>query len=237
MSPPSGTALIEAVRAGDQSKFEALLERHFRLVYLIALARLRSPEIAEDLAQEVFLQTYLHLGELAEPAQFGSWVARVARSLAIDWLRRGQSGSRLLPLVPLDDATAERVDSKSLGVRDAMAAEQESEALRRAILDLPPEQREVILLHHSEDLSQREIAERLGVHQATVSQRGPCSLSAGLHGGLWSDCSAGGDGVTVTGSQCGDPGALGVAPLGRLDGGGASVHAGVWLRRAGATHA
>lgn len=51
-----------------------------------------------------------------------------------------------------------------------MAAEQESEALRRAILDLPPEQREVILLHHSEDLSQREIAERLGVHQATVSR-------------------------------------------------------------------
>ncbi|NUP88224.1 MAG: sigma-70 family RNA polymerase sigma factor [Candidatus Sumerlaeia bacterium] len=42
--------------------------------------------------------------------------------------------------------------------------------MRRAILDLPPEQREVILLHHSEDLSQREIAERLGVHQATVSR-------------------------------------------------------------------
>lgn len=89
MSPPSDTALIEAVRAGDQSKFEALLERHFRLVYLIALARLRSPEIAEDLAQEVFLRAYLHLGELAEPAQFGPWVARVARNLAIDWLRRG----------------------------------------------------------------------------------------------------------------------------------------------------
>ncbi|MBN1477905.1 RNA polymerase sigma factor, partial [Candidatus Sumerlaeota bacterium] len=151
--------------------FDALIDRHFGMVYAIALARLRDPEMAQDLAQEVFLRAFLHLGRLEDPSQFAAWVGRVARNLAIDWLRRGQRASRLLPMVPLEAVPGELVDSGSEGVRETMASQEESHALREAMDQLPPELREVVLLHYSEELSQHEIAERLGLHQSTVSRQ------------------------------------------------------------------
>ncbi|MBN1477068.1 sigma-70 family RNA polymerase sigma factor [Candidatus Sumerlaeota bacterium] len=167
----SDEALVRRVLEGDSKAFESLIERHFGVVYAVALARLRDPDQAEDLAQEVFLRVHLHLGQFDPRHRFGAWVARIARNLAIDWLRRGQRASRLVPLVPLEGAAAEAPNPREKGARETMASDEEARALRRAILDLPAELREVVLLHFSEDLTQSEIAERLGLHQATVSRQ------------------------------------------------------------------
>jgi RNA polymerase sigma factor (sigma-70 family) len=174
---------VQAALTGDRQAFEALVKRHFGTVYAIALARLRDPEMAEDLAQDVFLRVFLHIGQFDPRHHFGAWVGRIARNLAIDWLRRGQRASRLLPRVPLDERAHAVPDTADKGARETMAANEESIALRRAILDLPAEQREVVLLHFSEEMTQSEIAERLGVHQATVSRHLKRALAA-LRGAL-----------------------------------------------------
>src|SRR5438105_3328667 len=87
--------LIRSVLDGNVAQFDLLVERYFGLVFAIAFARLSNREAAEDLTQETFLRIYLNLPQLRNPQIFGGWVARVARNLATDWQRRGQTMSRI----------------------------------------------------------------------------------------------------------------------------------------------
>ncbi|MBN1476384.1 sigma-70 family RNA polymerase sigma factor, partial [Candidatus Sumerlaeota bacterium] len=175
--PPDQTLLHRALK-GDVAAFGALVERHFGPVYAVALARLREPESAEDLAQEVFLRAQIHLQRLGPSGNFAGWVVRIARNLAIDWQRRKQTASRLLPLVALGERAGEIPDTSTRGAREAMASDEEHSAVRRAIRDLPDDLREVVLLHWTEALTQQEIANRLGLNQATVSRRLQRALKA-----------------------------------------------------------
>jgi RNA polymerase sigma-70 factor, ECF subfamily len=187
MTPPradrTDSELVRAAQAGDTASFGALIERHLGMVYAIALARLRDAESADDLAQEVFLRAQLHLSSLGSNDRFAAWVSRIARNLAIDWLRRGQRASRLLPMVSLGEDLDRVPDTEQRGAREAMESKEEAHALREAIFDLPEAEREVVLLHFSEGLSQREIAERLGLSQPTVSRQIQRALDA-LRGAL-----------------------------------------------------
>jgi RNA polymerase sigma-70 factor (ECF subfamily) len=163
--------LVRAALAGKTQAFEALVERHFGAVYAIAYARVASRETAEDLAQEVFLRVYLHLGDLRKPSRFPIWVSQIARNLAADWGRRGQRASRLIPMLPLDQEIADAPDTGELGPRKRMENEERDRAVQNAVLKLPPGQREVVLLRFAEDLSINEIAQRLRLHPSTVRFR------------------------------------------------------------------
>ncbi|MBN1475379.1 RNA polymerase sigma factor [Candidatus Sumerlaeota bacterium] len=182
MTPPraerTDSELVRAAQGGDTASFGALIERHLGMVYAIALARLRDADRADDLAQEVFLRAQLHLGSLGSNDRFAAWVSRIARNLAIDWLRRGQRASRLLPMVSLGGEMDRVPDTEQRGAREAMESKEETHALREAIFDLPEAEREVVLLHFSEGLSQREIAEHLGLSQPTVSRQIQRALDA-----------------------------------------------------------
>lgn len=162
--------LIRAIRNGETGLCDTLITRHFSNVYVLAIARLRDHDAAEDLAQEVFLRACLHLDELAKPERFGGWVATVARRLASTWVRDGQRRSRLLPRVSIDETALGVPDSRSEGAREAMMRTEEHEALRAALDRLPDDQREAVLLHFGEGLTQREIAGLLGVHASTVNR-------------------------------------------------------------------
>jgi RNA polymerase sigma-70 factor (ECF subfamily) len=155
--------LVRLARAGDAAAFDRLIERHAGMVYMIARARLRDPEITEDLVQEVFLRVHLHLHQLGDPDRLAPWLASLTRNLAVDWLRRGQRRSQLIPMVSLDESIHALPDTRTKGARETMATDQERQAVYAAIDRLPPEQREVVLLHFAEDLKQVEIAERLGM--------------------------------------------------------------------------
>lgn len=171
MDAQPDSALVQSALKGDVIAFGRLVERHFSVVYAVALARLRNPDAAEDLAQEVFIRAQLHLRELGPNGNFPGWVVRIARNLAIDWQRRGQSASRLLKMVPIDEMTTEIPDATGKGAREAMVEKEQSQTVRGAIMDLPVDQREVILLHFTEELTQQQIAERLGLHQTTVGRQ------------------------------------------------------------------
>ncbi|MBN1477470.1 RNA polymerase sigma factor [Candidatus Sumerlaeota bacterium] len=174
----SDAALVRAARAGETASFASLVERHFGLVHFIALARLSDAEAAEDLAQEVFLRAFVSLGSLRHPERFPAWLAQITRNLAINWLRRDQRRSELVPLVPLDSVAETAADARTKGGRERMVAQEQSDALRRALADLSPDLREMVLLHFAENLTQHQIAERLGVNQTTVSRRIQRALTA-----------------------------------------------------------
>lgn len=161
---------VQATLAGDSQRFNVLVERFFGMVYSIGLARLGDATLAQDLAQEVFLRAYLCLAQLQDPRQFASWITQMARNLAIDWQRRGHLGSRIAGMVPLEEAHEQVPDTRLQGAREMMESNEAVKTVRRALQDLAPDQREVVLLHFMEELTQEEIADQLGVHRSTVSR-------------------------------------------------------------------
>lgn len=168
---PNDMELVRQSRAGNVAAFESLVNRYYGLVYAIALSRLNHRDSAEDLAQEVFLRAHLLLDRLESPSRFSAWVGHIARNLAIDWARTGQSASRLLPMVPMEYMPRDVPDRRAVDARERLAASERQNAVQKALAKLPPEQRELVLLHYMENLTHREIADRLGLHHATVSRR------------------------------------------------------------------
>lgn len=170
--------LVRAFCAGNTEAFGTLADRHFGMVYLAGYARLAHREAAEDLAQEVFLRAFLSLRRIDPPRCFSAWLRQIACNLAIDWLRRDQRASRLVRMVPIEEFGEGIVDAQSKGAGEIVETDEKQRALRDAIMELPPEQRELVLLHYVEGLSKREIARRVALHPATVGRRLDRALSA-----------------------------------------------------------
>lgn len=168
---PTDADLLNTFRRGKAEAFNALVERYYGPVYAIALARLQSVEVAEDLAQEIFLRAFVQQHSLRDANRFAPWVCNMARNLAIDWHRRGETRSRLLPMIPLEESHMPLTpDSPTPGADDLLLRKQELELTEAALATLQPVERELVLLHFTEGLSKSEIARTLGVHPSTVGR-------------------------------------------------------------------
>lgn len=152
--------IVLAAQRGDREAFDVLYERFGRFVHAILLARV-PPDVAPDLAQDVFLQAWTMLGTLREPAKFGGWIAALARRRAIDHFRGHRAE------VPLMDTHANR---------DAPDITLEANETLTIIRALPDAYRETMLLRLVEGCSGMEIAELCGLT--------PDSVRVNLHRGF-----------------------------------------------------
>lgn len=171
--PVDSTQDEELVRRSlvAQDAFGMLVARYYCTVYSVAYARAGQREAAEEIAQEAFLRAYLNLKTLKQTDRFSAWICCIARNVAENWRVRGQTRSRLVPMVPLDTVEAEIPDARGVSARDRLQADEESAALQAALARLPDEQREVVVLHFLEGLSKSEIAQRFGMHPSTIGRQ------------------------------------------------------------------
>src|SRR5438093_12025738 len=80
--------LVERARAGDRSAYGKLVEAFQPSVYALALARLRNPAEAQELAQEVFIHSMTKLDQLRNPECFAGWLRQITVRMAINRLTR-----------------------------------------------------------------------------------------------------------------------------------------------------
>jgi RNA polymerase sigma-70 factor (ECF subfamily) len=132
--------------AGDGEAFAQIVRLHQAMVFSIAWHVLRDRTVAEDLAQEVFLQLYRNLDEIESEEHLVFWLRKVASHRCIDALRR----RTILP-VPLEEAGELGAED---GARDLLLERR----IRNAVATLPPQQRVALTLRYQEDLDPREIA-------------------------------------------------------------------------------
>ncbi len=151
-------------RAGDPDAVRAVFREYGRLVYAVALRATSSPDVAEEVVQQTFVKAWRAAASFDESRELGPWLATIARRTAIDLHRR--EARRIADR--LDD-----VDAGYAAVVDLPRVERSEEvwAVRQAIDELPPDEREVVRLQHLGELSHTEIAERLGVPVGTVKSR------------------------------------------------------------------
>lgn len=150
----SDASLVARVRLGDSAAFEALLRRHFRAAYLVALSRVGERADAEDVCQEAFLRSWESIQECRDPSRFSAWLIRIVRNTALNRreyldVRAADSLDELTPI-----ASASRTDHHT-------DQEELRATLQRALAQLPEAQREVVLLHDLEGLPHDEVAARL----------------------------------------------------------------------------
>ncbi len=163
----SVTDEISLARSADPGAFTALVRRHQRAVYGLALRMLWDRYKAEDVAQEVFMQLHRKLALMQSDAHIASWLRKVTTHLAIDRLRQ-QSRHEWVALEEDPGVPAEPVPGDPLLQR----------RLRALVARLPPDARAVVVLRYQQDLDPVEIAATLDMPVNTVKSHLKRSLSS-----------------------------------------------------------
>jgi RNA polymerase sigma-70 factor, ECF subfamily len=164
--------LVARAKAGDLDSFNQLVSRWERPIYALAYRTLGREEDARDVVQEAFLRAYRGLKGFKGEAKFSSWLYRITLNLCRDWSRR----ERRAPIVQVPEGTDpvdladERVQT-SESVEDLVARREMSEAVAKAMAELPEEQRTAIMLKEYHGLTFQEIAGMLDCPLSTVKTR------------------------------------------------------------------
>lgn len=168
----SDNELIERFIGGDDGCFEQLLNRHKNKVFSYINLYIREKAVAEDIFQDTFLKVLQSLksDRYKDDGKFLSWVMRIAHNLIIDFFRK----EKQLNQISNDDYDVDILNSKSIVencAEDVMIKRQIHKDIRSVVDQLPPDQKEVVILRHFAELSFKEIAETTGVSINTALGR------------------------------------------------------------------
>jgi RNA polymerase sigma-70 factor (ECF subfamily) len=148
---------IRAMGQGAIDAFSETVKRHQAMVFSIALHYLQDRALAEDIAQEVFLELYQNMAAIQSEDHLLYWLRRVAVNRCIDHGRRKKHRRETdLEAVPEPASPAMQADPML------------SEKLRQTLGSLPEKQRMMLILRYQEDLGPAEIADLLSMPVNTV---------------------------------------------------------------------
>ena len=142
------------------------MREHRSMVFSVAYHFLHDRDLADEIAQDVFLSLHKHIGGLESPAHVAYWLRKVAVQRSIDASRK----RKRRPQVALDDV-AEPAAKPATG--DPMLGDM----LRRLIATLAEAPRMAMILRYQEDLDPTEIAEIMGIPLGTVKSHIQRSLA------------------------------------------------------------
>jgi RNA polymerase sigma-70 factor (ECF subfamily) len=158
MSDPLSDIVVGCQRRDAQAQHLLYDRCHQRLFGL--LVRMVGRQDAPDLLQQVFLQTFLKIGQFSGQARFETWVYRLAINECLQFRRqRGRTHYEMVADEPVDPSG------------DHTERTQQQELMERALSQLPPELRAIFVLREIDGLSHRQIAEALEIKEGTVGSR------------------------------------------------------------------
>jgi RNA polymerase sigma-70 factor (ECF subfamily) len=154
-------ALVERSRGGDEDAFAALVNRYGQPVLSLCYGSTLDAAEAEDLAQEVFLSAWRHLGRFRGESAFSTWLFALARNACVDRARR----ARHRPRVGLPDELADQPAARDPVDRATV------DGIFAAAGSLSVPLRQALLLRDLQGLSYEEIAALQAVPIGTVRSR------------------------------------------------------------------
>jgi RNA polymerase sigma-70 factor (ECF subfamily) len=167
------SAVIAAAKNGDAQAFEVLVKRHERRMFFVALRITRNRQDAEDVVQQSFQKTFVHLNSFVGRSSFSTWLTRVATNEAIMLLRKPRSLA-----VSLDDMDQNEDAAALLEVPDLSPDPETNYSrlewgrmLSSAVNELPRRTRRAIQLRELEERSTEETARIMGITVGAVKAR------------------------------------------------------------------
>ncbi len=145
----------------QDAEFDRLVEPHLPRCYRIAYLITHNEEDASDALQEALIRAYRSLNNVTPGRPFAPWFVRVVVNEALKQSQRRRS-TATVPLPELPSGDGPELD---------VLAREERQQVWQAVQSLSPEHRAVVVLRYYEDLSEREMAEALGISPGTVKSR------------------------------------------------------------------
>jgi RNA polymerase sigma-70 factor (ECF subfamily) len=153
--------LVERARQGDRDAFTVLARAAATRLDTAARLILRDRELARDAVQETLIRAWRDLPGLRDPDRFDAWLHRLLVNAAIDEARRRRRRVIEVALTPLDVP----------GREDAFGLLADRDALDRALADLAPEHRALVVLHYYLGMPLPEAAASLGISLSAAKSR------------------------------------------------------------------
>ncbi len=167
----SDAILVIAYINGNEKALADLIERHKQRIYSFIYSKVNDRDVTEDIFQDTFIKVIrtLKRGAYNEEGKFLPWVMRIAHNLIVDHFRKN---SRMPKFENNGDFNIFSVlsDNELNAERKLIKSQVESD-LRRLILELPEDQKEVLIMRLYKDMSFKEISEQTGVSINTALGR------------------------------------------------------------------
>ena len=151
---------MAAVQDGDSSSMGVLYQRHHAALYRYFVRMSGSGPLSEDLTQEVFLRMLRKSDTWLRDARFSSWMYRIAHNAFIDQARKNRWETAMPESFEIAAPAGRRLEQ-----------DEDQALLRRALMALPAEKRELLVLSRYQGLRYEQIGELLGVETNTVKVR------------------------------------------------------------------
>src|SRR5438105_9909200 len=157
--------LVEKAQAGDREAYGLLVERFQPTVYAVALARLRNPTEAQELAQEVFLHGMKKLPQLRDVQCFAGWLRQITVRMAINRLtRRG-------PLHKVDSEALDHAEAAGASPLEAMVKAEQAAELYQGLERLKPVDRATLVAFYIHGQSLKQMSREFETPIGTIKRR------------------------------------------------------------------
>ena len=163
--------LVKNYIAGDESALALLINKHQTKIYGFIYSKMSDRDIADDVFQDTFIKVIktLKSNSYNEEGKFLPWVLRIAHNLIVDHYRKNKK-------MPMLRETEEFsifniLTDNSLTIEDQIINELIEKDLQKIILELPADQKEVLMMRIYQDLSFKEISDKTGVSINTALGR------------------------------------------------------------------
>jgi len=157
-------ALMQAVRDGDVDKLGLLFERHHTALFEF-FSRMTGNRVAsQDLVQDVFFRILKYRNTYRNESQFTTWMYHIARNTRFDQFKKRRP-EMVVPEEGID------IPGQGMSATTKLERDQETELLRQALIKLPDDKRELLVLARYSEMKYEQIAELLAVDVGTVKVR------------------------------------------------------------------
>ena len=152
---------IQQAKEGNQISFNFLLDTFWGSVYHYQLSKVKNDNEAEDITIRTFSKAFDKINTFNEEYQFKTWLITISKNVYIDFLRKKKS-SIIVETTKEQEEAAFRIIDNSPSPEDKIITEQNLAKLLRDIKKLKPKYQEVINLRFFQELSYKEISEKIG---------------------------------------------------------------------------
>ncbi|GAB3267213.1 sigma-70 family RNA polymerase sigma factor [Larkinella harenae] len=161
LQPLTDTELLDLLRDGDEQAFRELYDRYWYKMYVTAYRKLRRKEVAEELAQELFVMLWQKRDSL-RISNVPAFLGVSLKNLMIDYIRRNIREEHYM------EQLRQFFPAETFSTTETLQLNELSDAVQHALAQLPEKTREVFILNRFEHLTIREIAQRLNLSEKTI---------------------------------------------------------------------
>jgi len=170
ISKSEDSKLIESALNGEQSGYDKLMKKYYKLIQSLIYRMIYNKEDVEDLTQEAFIKAFNSLDKFDREFAFSTWLYKIATNNCIDYLRK-----KKLSTFSIDKEISSEDDDLRFEIPDEdykpdreLINRQREKIIDEAIDSLPDKYRTIIILRHKGDLDYEEIAKELKIPLGTV---------------------------------------------------------------------